>query len=83
MHAQKLLTDREGSLAQDAAMTRVLVQLSSQVCSSMSELAAMLVDAIAASLPSSAASGNTWAIPVDTDSAVSSHTFSAHLTSGR
>ncbi len=55
MHAQKLLTDREGSLAQDAAMTRVLVQLSSQVCSSMSELAAMLVDAIAASLPSSAA----------------------------
>ena len=32
-------------------MTVALVQLSSQVCGSMSELAAMLADAISASLP--------------------------------
>lgn len=32
-------------------MTAALVQLSSQVCGSMSELAAMLADAISASLP--------------------------------
>ena len=41
-------------------MTSVLVQLSSQVCASMSELAAMLADAIAASLPSSTISGHTY-----------------------
>ncbi len=70
MHAQKLLRDQEGSLAQDAAMTSVLVQLTSQVCSSMSELAAMLADAIAASLPSSVASGDTWAYHADTGNAV-------------
>ena len=57
---QKLLLDKAGSLAQDAAMTSVLVQLSSQVCASMSELAAMLADAIAASLPSSTISGHTY-----------------------
>lgn len=54
---QKLLADREGALAQDAAMTSALVQLSSQVCSSMSELAAMLADAISASLPDAEDSG--------------------------
>ena len=67
---QKLLTDQERSLAQDAVMTSVLVQLSSQVCGSMSELAAMLADAIAASLPSSAASGCTQHPPVDADNSV-------------
>ncbi len=50
--AQKLLSDTEGSPAQDTAMIGALVQLSSQVCSSMSELVAMLADAVAASLPS-------------------------------
>ena len=40
-------------------MTSVLVQLSSQVCASMAELAAMLADAIAASLPSKTVSGRT------------------------
>ena len=59
--AQKLLSDTEGSPAQDTAMIGALVQLSSQVCSSMSELVAMLADAVAASLPSTNApeSGDT------------------------
>ena len=38
-------------------MTGALVQLSSQVCGSMSELAAMLADAICASLPGDVQSG--------------------------
>ena len=57
MCVQKLLEDRDRAPAQDPAMTSALVQLSSQVCSSMSELAITLTDAIGASLPNSADSG--------------------------
>ena len=48
--AQKLLAHTLGAPAQDTAMIGALVQLSSQVCSFMSELVAMLADAVAASL---------------------------------